>query len=87
VLEKQAHFGGLCLDFFLIIIYIVINTHINIMTVEQQKKTPVEHYYYSEDEWNRLGCGPLPPERDRGLQSEHVKGNPGIDGKNIKGYN
>jgi len=21
-------------------------------------------YYYSEDEWNRLGCGPLPPERD-----------------------
>jgi hypothetical protein len=21
-------------------------------------------YYYSEAEWNRLGCGPLPEERD-----------------------
>jgi hypothetical protein len=62
---------------------------VNIMTVEQQKKTPVERYYYSEDEWNRLGCGPLPPERDRARQLENVaaKGNPRIDGKNIKGYN
>jgi hypothetical protein len=62
---------------------------VNIMTVEQQKKTPVESYYYSEDEWNRLGCGPLPPERDRARRLENVvaKGNPKIDGKNIKGYN
>lgn len=22
------------------------------------------NYYYSESEWDRLGCGPLPPERD-----------------------
>jgi hypothetical protein len=62
---------------------------VNIMTVEQQKKTPVELYYYSEDEWNRLGCGPLPPERDRARQLENVvaKDNPAIDDKNIKGYN
>ena len=62
---------------------------VNTITVEQQKKTPVERYYYSEDEWARLGCGPLPPERDRARQLENVaaKGNPKIDGKNIKGYN
>jgi hypothetical protein len=54
-----------------------------------EKKTPVELYYYSEDEWNRLGCGPLPPERDRARQLRKCgsKGNPKIDGKNIKGYN
>jgi hypothetical protein len=59
------------------------------MIVEQQKKPPVERYYYSEDEWNRLGCGPLPPERDRARQLERVmtRGNPITDGKNIKGYN
>jgi hypothetical protein len=22
-----------------------------------------DDYYYSESEWDRLGCGPLPPER------------------------
>jgi len=62
---------------------------VNIMIVEQQKKPPVDLYYYSEDEWNRLGCGPLPPERDRTRQLENVaaKGNSKIDGKNIKGYN
>jgi hypothetical protein len=54
--------------------------------MEQQKKLPVESYYYSDDEWARLGCGPLPPERNR-LQDAHAKGNPAIDGKNIKGYN
>jgi hypothetical protein len=50
---------------------------------------PVEYYYYSESEWNRLGCGPLPPERDRAQQLERVvvKGNPPIDGKHVKGYN
>jgi len=54
----------------------------------QQTKRPVEHYYYSEDEWNRLGCGPLPPERDRAtqLQNALIKGNPPIDGKHVKGY-
>ena len=59
------------------------------MIVQQQKKTPVERYYYSESEWARLGCGSLPPEHDRARQLENVvaKGNPGIDGKNIKGYN
>lgn len=25
---------------------------------------PVAGYYYSKNEWDRLGCGPLPPERD-----------------------
>jgi hypothetical protein len=59
------------------------------MTVEQHKKPPVERYYYSEDEWNRLGCGPLPPERDRARQLENVmaRGNPRTDGKAVKGYN
>jgi hypothetical protein len=59
------------------------------MIVEQQKKSPVDQYYYSEDEWARLGCGPLPPERDRVRQLQNVaaRGNPLSDGKNIKGYN
>ena len=58
------------------------------MTMEQPHK-PVEKYYYSESEWDRLGCGPLPPERDRGRQLENVvtRGNPRIDGKHVKGYN
>lgn len=55
----------------------------------EQHKKPVEQYYYSEDEWARLGCGPLPPERDRNnpLQDVMARGNPCIDGKNVKGYN
>jgi hypothetical protein len=55
----------------------------------EQPRKPVERYYYSDDEWSRLGCGPLPPERNRVQQLQNVmsKGNPGIDGKNIKGYN
>jgi hypothetical protein len=59
------------------------------MIVEQQKKRPVDQYYYSEDEWARLGCGPLPPDRDRANQLQNVvlKGNPKIDGKHVKGYN
>jgi len=31
---------------------------------------PVQAYYYSEDEWDRLGCGPLPPERNKELVNE-----------------
>jgi len=31
----------------------------------EQDKRPVEKYYYSEKEWDRLGCGPLPAERNR----------------------
>ena len=59
------------------------------MIVEQYKNPPVKSYYYSEDEWTRLGCGPLPPERDRNQihQEAHAKGNPKIDGKAVKGYN
>jgi len=55
----------------------------------EQNKKPVSQYYRSEDEWNRLGCGPLPPERERAQQRENVmaRGNPVQDGKNIKGYN
>lgn len=26
---------------------------------------PVTEYYFTAGEWDRLGCGPLPPERDR----------------------
>ena len=29
-----------------------------------ETKQPVSNYYYSESEWDRLGCGPLPPERN-----------------------
>jgi hypothetical protein len=59
----------------------------------EQNKKPVAQYYYSEKEWNRLGCGPLPKERDREQQQKDAhqrvvaKGNPLVDGKNIKGYN
>ena len=57
------------------------------MTMEQNKP-PVEQYYYSEDEWARLGCGPLPEKRRReNFQQAHAKGNPVIDGKAVKGYN
>ena len=61
---------------------------INIFDMEQAKR-PIARYYYSEDEWNRLGCGSLPPEQDRASQLENVaaRGNPATDGKNIKGYN
>ena len=38
----------------------------------QQTKQPVEQYYYSESEWDRLGCGALPAERDRSQQSSSV---------------
>jgi len=55
----------------------------------EQRKKPVDRYYYSKEEWDRLGCGPLPPERDRSnqLQNAIARGNPSIDGKNVKGYN
>jgi hypothetical protein len=55
--------------------------------MEQQK--PVTQYYYSEEEWSRLGCGPLPKERDRAQQQQDViaRANPKIDGKTIKGNN
>ena len=55
----------------------------------KQDKKPVQQFYYSEDEWNRLGCGPLPPERDQAQQLQNVmaRGNSATTGKNIKGYN
>jgi hypothetical protein len=40
----------------------------------EQKKQPVDQYYYSEDEWARLGCGPLPPERDRNTSTTKCGG-------------
>lgn len=57
--------------------------------MEQKKKLPVESHYYSGAELTKLVCGPLPPERDRTRRLENaiVRGNPVIDGKNIKGYN
>jgi hypothetical protein len=65
------------------------------MIVEQSKKSR-DQYYYSESEWARLGCGPLPDHRNRDKEKEFTakqksdilaRGNPAIDGKNIKGYN
>lgn len=54
----------------------------------EQNKKPVAQYYYSEKEWDRIGCGTLPDERDRSkLLDAHAKGNPKVDGKAVKGYN
>ena len=54
----------------------------------ERNNKPVQQYYYSEKEWDRLGCGPLPKERKReNFQKAHAKGNPRIDGKAVKGYN
>ena len=56
--------------------------------MEQDKKEPVKQYYYSDKEWDRLGCGPLPEERKReNFLEACAKGNPKIDGKAVKGYN
>ena len=53
-----------------------------------QNKKPVAQYYYSEEEWAILGCGPLPDERDRNkFLDACARGNPKIDGKAVKGYN
>jgi hypothetical protein len=55
----------------------------------EQYKKPVDKFFYSEKEWDRLGCGPLPDERDRAKQhlDACAKGNPKVDGKAVKGYN
>lgn len=55
----------------------------------EQIKKPVDKFYYSDREWNRLGCGPLPAERDRARLTQEViaRANPKIDGKVIKGSN
>ena len=56
----------------------------------EQKTKPVEQYYYSKAEWDRLGCGPLPEERDaerRNFLDACARGNPKIDGNVVKGYN
>ena len=55
-------------------------------------KKPVDRYYYSEREWDRLGCGPLPDQRNRDFTPKQksdiiAKGNPAIDNNVIKGYN
>ena len=57
-------------------------------TMEQNKK-PVKQFYYSDKEWDRLGCGPLPEERSIAKQAEAVmaRANPWTDGKVIKGSN
>ena len=59
------------------------------MTVQQKNKQPVEQFYYSKEEWDRLGCGPLPAERDRAQQHRevHSRGNPPVDNNHVKGYN
>ena len=37
---------------------------------------PVQAYYYSTKEWDRLGCGPLPPERNKDLLKESTSDGP-----------
>ena len=37
---------------------------------------PVQSYYYSKSEWDRLGCGPLPDERNRELVKESTSDGP-----------
>lgn len=55
----------------------------------EQKKQPVQQYYYSNREWDRLGCGPLPAERDQAQVNQNImdRANPRSDGKVIKGSN
>lgn len=55
----------------------------------QHTKIPVPQYFYSEDEWARLGCGPLPPERARNhqLKTAHIKDYTVVDNLGTKGYN
>ena len=54
----------------------------------EQKNKPVAQYYYSEKEWERLGCGPLPEERKKdNFLEAHAKGNPKVDNNVVKGYN
>ena len=54
----------------------------------EQNKKPVEQWHYSEKEWDRIECDPLPEQRDRNnIIDAHAKGNPQIDGKAVKGYN
>jgi hypothetical protein len=54
----------------------------------EQNKKPVDKFFYSEKEWDRLGCGPLPEKRDRNnIIDSHAKGNPKIDNNVVKGYN
>ena len=61
---------------------------LNIYHMAQVKK-PVKQYYYSEDEWARLGCGPLPRPRVQAKSRHHafIKGNPAIDSKSVRVYN
>jgi hypothetical protein len=55
----------------------------------EQNKKPVQQYYYSDKEWARLGCGPLPKDREQGHLTQEVmaRANPWQDGKFIKGSN
>jgi hypothetical protein len=47
----------------------------------------LERYYYSEEEWARLCCGPLPEKRRHdGFQQDHAKGNTVVDNNSVKGY-
>ena len=53
-----------------------------------EQKQPVKQFYYSDREWDRLGCGPLPEERKREYFLEQcAKGNPKVDNNVVKGYN
>jgi hypothetical protein len=64
--------------------YLIFNKY---LTMEQNKE-PVRQYFYSDQEWDRLGCGPLPEERKReNFMDACARGNPKIDGKAVKGYN
>jgi hypothetical protein len=51
-----------------------------------QQEQPVPQYYFSPSEWDRLGCGPLPPERNRELQKAIEKSVPDKEDAG-KGYN
>jgi len=57
--------------------------------MDQNKKEPVKQFFYSDQEWTRLGCGPLPKERDIAQQhiEVHAKGNPKVDKNIVRGYN
>ena len=75
---EETRFGGQIRQVILMLVNIFM----------EQNKQPVKQYYYSEKERDRIGCGPLPQERDRAkFQDAHAKGNPPIDNNLVKGYN
>lgn len=51
----------------------IINFVISAVAELNSNMKPVPEYYFSKSEWDRLGCGPLPPERDKDSPANQEK--------------